>query len=397
MSREQVSWTRLRTSLLASLLGLSLSGVGACSDEAPQSPVDENGGPSTTDEGGDEEATDDDGVVSEDEEADEEGTTPTIPTPKPDAGSKPTPATPDAGPKPTADTGTTKPTTDAGGSTTTPDATVDEPTTPTDTAGAHIVGPDPTKESTLGTKMGPFATEKYTSGFKDEPGFASGTIWYPTDEAAKPPYGCISVVPGFVSPESSISSWGPFLASHGIVTFTIMTNTSGDQPGQRATALLDALKSCVAENERSGSPLMGKIDKDRLGVAGWSMGGGGTAIASSRTPTLKAAVTFAAWGPSGGGMNKVPMLMFQATADALAAGMSDGYYGAIPDTTPKMLFEVSGSSHNVANSPRNHNGIIGQYGLSWFKTFFEGDERYRQFLTAGKPSITTNKYKTNVK
>jgi hypothetical protein len=112
---------------------------------------------------------------------------------------------------------------------------------------------------------------------------------------------------------------------------------------------------------------------------------------------LKAAVSFAAWGPSGGAMNEVPALMFEATADFLAAGMSDGFYMQTPDTTPKMLFEVQGSSHNVANNPANHEGIIGLYGLSWFKVFLEGDARYRQFLTAGKPAITTSKFATNVK
>jgi hypothetical protein len=95
-------------------------------------------------------------------------------------------------------------------------------------------------------------------------------------------------------------------------------------------------------------------------------------------------------------MNSVPVLMFEATADFLAANMSDGYYAATPETTPKMLFEVQGSSHNVANDPANHTGIIGRYGLSWWKVFLEGDERYRQFLTAPAPSIVTSKFKHNL-
>lgn len=397
MSHEHEKLVWLRRALLVSSIGLFLPGLGACGED-PVKAIDGDEGPASTDEGDDDDAP---VVTNEDDSDDDEKAPPTTP-PKVDAGGgqKP-PMTVDAGPKPATDAGKPATTPDA---TTPGDAGTPAPATDaggappvTSAAGAHIVGPDPTKESTLGTAKGPFETGSYTSGFKDMPGFASGTIWYPKDEAAKPPYGCITVVPGFVSPESSIRQWGPFLASYGIVTFTIMTNSGGDQPGQRATALLDALQSCVAENERSGSPLMGKVDKDRLGVAGWSMGGGGTAIAASRTPTLKAAVSFAAWGPSGGAMNKVPVLMFEATADPLAAGMSDGYYGAVPDTTPKMLFEVSGAGHEVANNPRNSSGIIGQYGLSWFKVFFEGDERYRQFLTAPKPSITTSKFKTNVK
>jgi dienelactone hydrolase len=164
----------------------------------------------------------------------------------------------------------------------------------------------------------------------------------------------------------------------------------------RAAALMDALETCKSENDRAGSPIMGKIDKDHLGVAGWSMGGGGTLIAASMNSSLKAAVSFAAWGPTGGAMNMVPVLMFEATADGLAAGMSNGYYDSTPDTVPKMLFEVAGAGHDVANDPANSGGIIGLFGLSWFKVYLEGDERYKQFLTAGFPDICTQTCVTNL-
>jgi dienelactone hydrolase len=266
----------------------------------------------------------------------------------------------------------------------------------TDTSGAFAIrGEEPTQESVNGRTKGPYAVESYTSGYM-RGDFSDATMWYPTSPEAKPPFGCVAVVPGFVSPQSSIRNWGPFLASNGIVAITIGVPGS-DQPQQRAMSLMSALETCMGENTREGSPIKGKLDKDHLGVAGWSMGGGGTLIAAANHPELKAGVSFAAWGPTGGDKNKVPVLMFEATADALAASMSDGYYRATPDSTPKMLFEVQGSSHNVANDPANHEGIIGKYGLSWFKVFLEGDERYRKFLLEPKPDITTNKFATNLK
>jgi dienelactone hydrolase len=265
---------------------------------------------------------------------------------------------------------------------------------PVNPGGAFAIrGPDPTAESANGMNEGPYTVDSMTSGYANGT-FDDATLYWPTD--ADPPFGCVAVVPGFVSPQSSIQRWGPFLASHGIVTITIGV-PGGDQPATRASKLMSALESCVGENTRSGSPLEGKISPEHLGVSGWSMGGGGTLIAAADNPDkLKAAVSFAAWGPRGGAMNQVPALMFEATADALAAGMSDGYYGQVPDTVPKMLFEVQGSSHNVANAPQNHDGIIGLYGLSWWKVFLEGDERYRQFLTAPAPSIVTNKFDHNL-
>lgn len=252
-------------------------------------------------------------------------------------------------------------------------------------------GDDPTEASA--TAAGPYNVETYSNGFATPAGVTSHTVHYPTD--AEPPFAGVAVVPGFVSPESSIQRWGPFLASHGIVTVTIGV-PGGDQPNARATKLMGTIASIKAENTRSGSPLEGKLAVGCMGVSGWSMGGGGTLMAVSENPDLKAGVSFAAWGPRGAASNQVPVLMFEATADALAANMSDGFYAQTPNTTPKMLFEVQGSSHNVANSPTNHDGIIGRYGLSWWKVFLEGDERYRQFLTAPFPSITTAKSAHNL-
>jgi dienelactone hydrolase len=264
---------------------------------------------------------------------------------------------------------------------------------PTDPGDGFIREDAPTEASAKA--KGKFTVEMYTSGFSgNRQDFGGATIYYPTD--ADPPFASVAVVPGFTAYQSSIAGWGPFLASHGIVTMTIDTLTTSDPPAQRSDELMGALKSLVGENTREGSPLKGKLDTTRQGVSGWSMGGGGTLIAASKNPSLKAAVSFAAWGPSGGANNKVPALMFEGTTDPLAAGMSEPYYGQVPDSTPKMLFEVNGAGHEVANNPRNSMGMIGLYGLSWWKVYLENDQRYKQFLLAPKPSITA-KFETNVK
>jgi dienelactone hydrolase len=263
--------------------------------------------------------------------------------------------------------------------------------------GAHIRGPDPTMATAIGTAEGPYSVKSYTDGFKKGTMYLAGTIYYPDGGDATPPFGCVIVVPGFTAYQSSIAGWGPFLASNGIVTMTIDTLTTGDFPDQRSGELLDALNDCLNENERADSPLMGKIDKSATGLMGWSMGGGGTLIAASKTPTLKAAIGLCAWGPHSGDMNTVPALMFQGTADVLAAGMSDSYYAAVPESVPKMLFEVGGADHFYANDPAGMGGVVGLYGLSWMKVFLEGDMRYKQFLTAPAPDGTTMKFATNVK
>jgi dienelactone hydrolase len=236
---------------------------------------------------------------------------------------------------------------------------------------------DPTSASA--TADGPYTVQSYSSGFSIGPDFPGGTIWYPTD--AEPPFASIAIVPGFVSPRVLIEGWGPFLASHGIVVFTIDTNAVSDQPTQRSRALLNALDSLKAENTRAGSPLNGKLDNDRQAVGGHSMGGGGTLITANGNPHLKAALPMCPWNPGGTfSRNQVPTLIFASAGDPLAGGQSQGFYSSIPDSTPKMLFEWGAADHFMANAPTGAAGQVGRYGLSWLKVFLEGDERYRQFI-----------------
>jgi dienelactone hydrolase len=260
-------------------------------------------------------------------------------------------------------------------------------------------GPDPTMASA--STQGPYTVKTYTSGFKDEPSFAAATIYYPTDADA--PFAAVAICPGFTATQSSIATWGPFLASHGIVVMTIDTNSTTDSVVQRSTALLDALDSLKAENARSGGPLMGKVDTSRMGLMGWSMGGGGTWIDANTHPELKTAITMAGHiitAPGGTGAIttiSVPTLMFAGQDDSaiLGGGMSQPIYTQIPDSVPKMLYEVAGAGHDVANSPANNAKDIGLYGLSWQKVFLEGDARYRQFLLVKGPNASD--FRTNLK
>ena len=250
------------------------------------------------------------------------------------------------------------------------------PADPSDTS-TLARGDAPTIESA--SAPGPFDVATITSGLRDGPEYGSQTLFVP--EGVEPPFAAVAIVPGFNTPESSIQAWGPFLASHGIVTLTIGTNAPGDSADARARAVLDALETIRAENTRAGGPLEGDLALDRLAIMGWSLGGGGVLSAASSTPSLKAAITMAAFGPGAQFPNdQVPTLFLAGSADPNAGGQSQGMFQSLPDTTPKMLFEVEGGPHEIGNDPANANGEIGRYGLSWLEVFLVGDDRYRQFL-----------------
>jgi dienelactone hydrolase len=240
-----------------------------------------------------------------------------------------------------------------------------------------VHGADPTRESA--TSPGPFEVTRLTTGLRDGADYGSQTLHVP--EGAAAPFAAVVVVPGFNTLEASIQPWGPFLASHGIVALTIGTNNPGDSADARARALLDALETIKAENTRAGSPLEGQLALDHLGIMGWSLGGAGVLSAASVTPSLRAAITMAAFSPGGQfAADQVPTLFLAGSADPNAGGQSQGLFASLPEATPKMLFEVRGGPHEIGNDPQNANGEIGRYGLSWLEVFLVGDERYRPFL-----------------
>ena len=79
----------------------------------------------------------------------------------------------------------------------------------------------------------------------------------------------------------------------------------------------------------------------------------------------------------------------------LAAGQGPGFYRSMPDSTPKVSWEVAGADHFYANDPAGQGGWVGAYGLAFLKTFLEGDDRYRQYLSVRGPSSAT--FESNVR
>lgn len=255
-----------------------------------------------------------------------------------------------------------------------------------------------TLESISDPGMFTVATLTEADGIRNGPAYAGATIYYPTN--ATPPYPSIVIVPGFVSAQSTIQAWGPFLASHGIVTMTIGTNSLFDTPPARRNALLDAIITITEENTRTGSPLNGQIDTESFAVSGWSMGGGGAQLAAAADPSLKAVVALCPWldtqTPASAINHAVPLLILSAEFDGTAptALHANVHYANTPAATNKLIFEIDNGGHNVANTPSGGQGYAGKIALSWLKYFLFGDSCYCPLLLDA-PS-TASSYVTNV-
>jgi hypothetical protein len=235
-------------------------------------------------------------------------------------------------------------------------------------------GPVP---STPTSQPGPFTTASFV--------MTSGTVYYPTNATA--PFAAVSICPGFLNTGPEMTPWGPFYASYGIVT--VVTNTGAlDLPATRGMELLNAIKDLKTQNTTSSSPLNGKL-AGRYGTSGYSMGGGGTTLASESDPTLLTSVGLAAWGPDGTTV-KVPTLLICSDADTVAAcSGTDTTYQQISGSVPKMILDIPGESHFNWFSPTDAGmGESGAYALAFQKVYLEGDTRWKPLLET-KPNLGT--------
>jgi dienelactone hydrolase len=225
------------------------------------------------------------------------------------------------------------------------------------------------------------ATLTEADGIRNGPDYSGATIYYPTN--SNPPFSSIAIVPGFTALPSSVKEWGPFYASHGIVTIIIGTNSLFDFPEARAEALLDALETIKKENVRVSSPLEGALNLNQLAVSGWSMGGGGAQRAAALDTTIAGVVALCPWLLNPELNHKSPLLIFSGEADPTAPPLlhANIHYNQTPNTTDKVLFEIANGNHSVANTPSGGGGYIGKVALSWLKLYVEKNDCYCPLLT----------------
>lgn len=245
------------------------------------------------------------------------------------------------------------------------------------TALAVEIGPDPT--STLVNSDGPFAVTSASASSYSVTGFGGGTIYYPTTAGS---YGVIAVCPGYTASSSSISWFARRLATHGFVTIAINTNSRYDFPDSRATQLAAALRYMTGS---SSSTVRSRIRASDRGVAGHSMGGGGTLIACRNDATLKVGIPLTPWN-SGTNFStvRVPQLIIGADGDSVAPAASHArpFYNSISNAG-KAYALLNNATHFTPNSTDQR---IGRYGVAFAKRFLDSDTRYDRFLSGAEHS-----------
>ncbi|MCR5885567.1 dienelactone hydrolase family protein [Rhizobacter sp. J219] len=252
-------------------------------------------------------------------------------------------------------------------------------------------GPAPTASS-LEASRGPLAISQFTVSRPS--GYRAGTVYYPTNAGGT--VGAIAVVPGYTAYQSDINWWGPRLASWGFVVITIDTNSTLDQPSSRSRQQLAALDQVAALSRTSSSPIYNKVDTSRMGVMGWSMGGGGSLISTENRPSLKASIPFAPWNSTSSFSSVVtPTFIIACQSDIIApvASHADDFYDSL-SRPPKMFLEIRGGSHYCANSSNNDKGLLGSKGVAWMKRYIDNDTRFTSYACSNPNTLAVSDFRT---
>jgi dienelactone hydrolase len=246
-------------------------------------------------------------------------------------------------------------------------------------------GPNPT-HALLEAANGPFAVQQQTAAAGS--GFNGGTIFYPSD-TSQGTFGAIGVSPGFFTPGSAMNSIARRYASHGFVVIAINTYSVVDFPASRSGQLAAALYWLI-----NSSPVANRIDGDRIGVSGHSMGGGGSLEAARQYgDIIDAAVPLQAWDAGANfSTMRVPTMLIGAQNDTVApvASHSEPFYDQIPASAEKAYLELAGQGHGVGLST---NTTQMKYAVAWFKRYIDDDTRYDQFLCPAPSGSTIAEYR----
>jgi predicted dienelactone hydrolase len=253
-------------------------------------------------------------------------------------------------------------------------------------AQAAEIGQAPTATNITGN--GSFATTS-SSISSLVSGFGGGQVYYPT---AAGTYPVIAISPGFTARWSSLSWLGPRVASWGFVVVGIETNSIYDQPASRGNQLRAALDWAVSAS--APSAVRSRADSNRRGVAGHSMGGGGTleALKDDTSGRIRAGVAMTPWNTDKTWPEVTEAVaILGAENDSVAPVVSHSipFYNSVQG--PKSYVELNNASHFAPNSS---NPQLSRLIVSWFKRYLEQDARFTPF-TCGFSGTAISDFRTN--
>ncbi|MES2818346.1 MAG: dienelactone hydrolase family protein [Pseudomonadota bacterium] len=225
----------------------------------------------------------------------------------------------------------------------------------------------------------------YTSGLSSW-SYASARVTYPCT-LSKAAYPATTLTGGFSNTKEQMTWLSEHLSSHGYIVITLTpNNVLGSPPGWQ-TAHKAGIATLKQERARSGSPLYNKIDLSKLGLTGFSMGGGGALLAAADLKAeIKAAVPMAPYlgfsSPNYGAISAKVLIQAGASDTVAYPSTVASYYQSLPTGISRALTTFRGATHldfiNSGNTTRQ--ARFKTLVTAWLKVYLDGDSEYATYL-----------------
>ena len=215
---------------------------------------------------------------------------------------------------------------------------------------------------------GPYEVETTVIAREDAEGYGGGTIYAPV--ADDETFGAIVASPGYTALQESIAWYGPLLASHGFVVFTIDTLDREDQPDRRAQQLGAALDWLLEE-----SPAAAALDSERLGALGHSMGAAGALALANGDARVRAVVGLTPYHRPDFDLSRVgaATLLVGVHDDTVTPVVEQAIpaFDALENATARAYVELAAGTHMTPSQP---DPTIGALTVAWARQFLGDDD-----------------------
>jgi hypothetical protein len=228
---------------------------------------------------------------------------------------------------------------------------------------------------------GPFGFEQVTTA----PGLDTHTLFVPAKLGANGlKHPIIVWTNGATGSTSFYQNLLEHFASHGF--FVVADKMSGGNHDPEIVEQAAGIDWAIAEAAREDSPYFGKLDPDRLGIAGHSLGSVGS-FANTGHERVKASIHWSG-GLTGNpvGADEAWLQLIHAPAAFLCGGAEaralprcSGDFDNAPGGVPIFYGTVEGVGHtDVFGEPNG--GQWGRAAIAWWRLTLAGDETFRSWF-----------------
>lgn len=229
----------------------------------------------------------------------------------------------------------------------------------------------------------------YDTGLESS-AYDSAFIAYPC-ETSDGPFPALTFTGGITNVKEQVAWLADHVVTYGFVLIVMTpTNNMSTTTDIWEKAMLGGLEMLESENNRPSSPIYGLVDMDRLGIMGFSMGGGGTLKAANTVGNkIKTALSLAPHeAPVNASMYRnvsVPTVVTTGTRDSICPRDSvKAIFDCLPDDNERLFVNFTNAHHvdwmDLLGDATTHDRFK-TFVVSWLKYYLEGDASYQTYLS----------------